>query len=279
MSKEAFPTLPTSTFTRPVPVWKHAQSQTVTERFEIPSNLLVIILLIQARPQLGKLSSTSQICKDTMLKFKSKIEYSTNVKSASITFLVSGSAEAVKQSKKQLVRLLSAKVTDYIMVPSSVRPFIVGKQGAVLKRLTSETGTQIQVPKFDENLAESEDDEIIITITGNLDDIQEAKCAIDAIVQERSLNYRKRLEIERSFHRLLSGANKSNIKSLENEFDVKIHIPPFDTELSAEAKPNEIVIVGDRSKALQCEAKILKQFEELVKININVEIIYQYRYN
>jgi hypothetical protein len=110
LSKEAFPTLPSSTSTRPVPVWKPTQSLSVTERFEIPSSMLVIDILIQARQQLGKLSNTSQVCKDVMLKFKSKIEYSTNRKSESITFLVSGSAEAVKQSKKNLLRLLSAKV-------------------------------------------------------------------------------------------------------------------------------------------------------------------------
>ncbi len=104
LSDEAFPTLPTSTNgSNYVPVWKPAQSLSVTERFEIPLDL--------ARPQFGKLSSTNQVCKDTMLKFKSKIEYSTSSKSASITFLVSGSAEGVKQSKKQLVWLLSARVS------------------------------------------------------------------------------------------------------------------------------------------------------------------------
>ena len=72
------------------------------------------------------------------------------------------------------------------MVPSSVRPFIVGKQGANLKNITTLTGTTINIPKFD-GTEDADDAEIVITITGNLDAIEEAKQEIDAIVAERVL--------------------------------------------------------------------------------------------
>jgi hypothetical protein len=70
-----------------------------------------------------------------------------------------------------------------MMVPASVRAHIVGKGGATLKAIIASTGTTIQVGKY-EGEAE-EDDDIIVTITGSLGAIQDAKREIDAIVGER----------------------------------------------------------------------------------------------
>jgi hypothetical protein len=109
LSNEAFPGLPVSA-PKPVASWIPKKMNTgITDRFEIPAKMLVYHIN-KARQQLGKQTSASQVCKEVMNKFKSKIEYSTNQKSQSMTFLISGSAEAVNLSKKYLMNTLTIKV-------------------------------------------------------------------------------------------------------------------------------------------------------------------------
>jgi transcription antitermination factor NusA-like protein len=71
------------------------------------------------------------------------------------------------------------------------------------------------------------------------------------------------VEIERSFHRLLVGANRSNLNALEGEFEVKVHVPPFDTDSADDKKLNEIVIVGDRNQVLRCDDRLKQIYEDL----------------
>ncbi len=128
-----------------------------------------------------------------MSKFKSTIEYSTT-KSQSMTFLITGTTEAVKLSKKHLMNTLSVKVcrvdqvAESMMVPATCRAHIVGKQGATLKSIIQKTGTTIQVDKY-EGDGSNDEDEIVITINGTMDAIQEAKGFIDAIVAERVFKF------------------------------------------------------------------------------------------
>jgi rRNA processing protein Krr1/Pno1 len=77
------------------------------------------------------------------------------------------------------------KVSESIMIPASVRSHIVGKQGVTLKNIIAKTGTSIQVDKYDTNGAINDEDEIVVTITGTLGAIQEAKQEIDQIVAQR----------------------------------------------------------------------------------------------
>jgi hypothetical protein len=116
LSDEAFPGLPTSDAPKPLASWKPIQKVPIgiTERFEIPAHMLVRIFN-QARQQLGKQTSVSSVCKEVMMKYKSNIEYSTNQKSKSMTFLVTGSVDSVKQSKKHLMNSLTVKVIFFLL--------------------------------------------------------------------------------------------------------------------------------------------------------------------
>jgi hypothetical protein len=77
------------------------------------------------------------------------------------------------------------KVTESIMIPASARSHVVGKQGITLKSIIAKTGTTIQVDKYDTNSGTNDEDEIVVTISGTLGAILEAKQEIDLIVAER----------------------------------------------------------------------------------------------
>ncbi|KAJ3313676.1 hypothetical protein HDV04_001686 [Boothiomyces sp. JEL0838] len=252
-STDSFPSLPKSQ-PKVVNSWKPPKSavKTTTERLEIPLNM-------QVRQQLGKQTSASQVCKDLMQKHKTSIEFSTNKNTQSLTFIITGLPENVKLARKQLLNILAVKITETITIPVMVRPFLLGKGGSALKELTNRTLTNIQIPKFDKN--NETDEDIQISITGHFEAIQDAKKEIDALVAQRTSNHYQRVTIERSFHPFLAGANKSNVTQLEEEFGIKIHIPPYDAE-STDKKADEILLVGERAETLKCEAKLLSLYEE-----------------
>ncbi|KAJ3273549.1 hypothetical protein HDV01_004316 [Terramyces sp. JEL0728] len=252
-SVDLFPSLPKSQ-PKALNQWKPPKStvRTTTERLEIPLNM-------QVRQQLGKQTSASQVCKDLMQKHKTSIEFSTNKNTQSLTFIVTGLPENVKVARKQLLNILAVKISETITIPVMVRPFLLGKGGAALKDLTSRTLTNIQIPKFDKN--NETDEDIQISITGHFEAIQDAKKEIDQLVAQRTSNHYHRVTIERSFHPFLAGANKSNISQLQEEFGIKIHIPPYDAE-STEKKADEILLVGERAEVLKCEAKLLSLYHD-----------------
>ncbi|KAJ3320393.1 hypothetical protein HDV06_005316 [Boothiomyces sp. JEL0866] len=252
-STDSFPSLPKS-LPKVVNSWKPPKSavRTTTERLEIPLNM-------QVRQQLGKQTSASQVCKDLMQKHKTSIEFSTNKNTQSLTFIITGLPENVKIARKQLLNILAVKITETVTIPVMVRPFLLGKGGAALKDLTSRTLTNIQIPKFDKN--NETDEDIQISITGHFEAIQDAKKEIDELVAQRTSNHYQRVTIERSFHPFLAGANKSNVGQLQEEFGIKIHIPPYDAE-STDKKADEILLVGERAEVLKCEAKLLSLYQD-----------------
>jgi hypothetical protein len=71
----------------------------------------------------------------------------------------------------------------------------VGKQGAILKAIIAQTGTTIQVGKYEKSDDNSEEDEIVVTINGSVGAIEDAKQEIDRIVAERVNNANSRVLI------------------------------------------------------------------------------------
>ena len=177
-SDSSFPALPMSNQGQKLKNWNPVvHTRQVTERFEIPANMLV-------RQQLGKQASASKVCKDVMTMFKTKIEYSTNQKSQSLTLLVSGAPDAVAKSKTSLVNMLTVKITEVMKIPQMVRPALVGKQGVNLRNLETLSGTSIQLPRY-QDTDNSELDDLEVTITGSKEAIELAKSFIEELVVEK----------------------------------------------------------------------------------------------
>ncbi|KAI8900634.1 hypothetical protein BC833DRAFT_581227 [Globomyces pollinis-pini] len=196
-----------------------------------------------------------------MLAHKTTIEYSTNNNNNSLTFLITGLKPDVALSRKKLLHSLSVHVTHQMNIPASVRPSLLGKQGATLKDITMRTLTSIQIPKYDPN-TDTDDIDIVISITGDLEAIQLAKAEIDEIVAQKTKNHYVRILIDKSFHQFIAGPNKSQTNLLQLEYNIKIHIPPFDLDASVKGS-DEIVLVGERLNVLNCQQHILQLYADL----------------
>ena len=122
-----------------------------------------------------------------------------------------------------------------IPIAMSLRPHIIGRQGAVVQGILKRTGARIQVPKAEESsMLDGDDDDddmmIDVVIEGNALSAELARREIEAIVNERTSNVNLRLrDIPAEFFPYIAGPHQSGIKALENGRQLTVEIPHYYT--------------------------------------------------
>ena len=169
-----------------------------------------------------------------------------------------------------------------IPIPSHVRPYIIGRQGAVIQGISKRTGARIQIPKAEENaLPNVEDDDgvtIDITIEGDAVAAEMARREIEAIVNERTSTVNLRLrDIPPEFYPFIAGPRNSKVSALEDGRQLKIQVPHYHTwsdrpppqppssgmPIFVPSHRNHIRISGDRQAAQEAQAELERQVEQL----------------
>ncbi|KAI9334558.1 hypothetical protein BDR26DRAFT_920825 [Obelidium mucronatum] len=276
-SEDLFPALPPSTSTAPKPTqaWRPAVTKSsivepgtkklgsgkkVAESLEIPFSSQ------EKLPSTGK-NSVADHARSIGLKHQVTIDVLAN----RTTFVITGRPDSVKLARRDFVTAIGVQVTEVVIVPSSVRPHLLGAGGKNLKDLTLRTGTSIQVPKAakPEDGAEIvEDDEQPVTIKGNFEGVRDAKKEILELVLKKTQNSNSRLIVDRAYHPFIAGANNSTVEAIEAKTGTRIHIPPLvvlseKKEGAPEKNLNEIVIAGPRDGVKAAEEEIRTLYEEL----------------
>lgn len=196
-------------------------------------------------------------------------------------FDATGPSEAAQQALKELVHQIGAKVTINVPIPQSVRPFIIGKQGATIKALQDKTGARIQLPKAEDVVLsglDDDDDLIDVTVEGNTLSARAAHDAILKIVGERTANVSTRLRgIPAEFYPFIADPRNGLLPSLESN-GVQVRVPPLQpwsaqppTAPAAGARPvfspaaneNHIQLAGERVAVQNARADIEKLADEL----------------
>jgi hypothetical protein len=164
----------------------------------------------------------------------------------------------------------------------SVRPYIIGKQGSVIKGISERTGARIQVSKADDSsILNGEDDDTltVVTIEGDPVAAYMARQEVEAIVNERTSTVNLRLrDIPAEFYPYLAGPRNAGADAFEDGRQVKVHIPPYQS-WSHQPPPqvpnpgdlpqfvahpdSHIRVSGDRLAAQQVRVEIQRQVEEL----------------
>ncbi|KAI8619568.1 hypothetical protein BC830DRAFT_1165251 [Chytriomyces sp. MP71] len=286
--EDLFPALPSSSAPKVTQAWRPAMAKSaapaangaagarktgtgkrVTETFEIPISMQVVVGS-QKLPLNGK-GSVADLAKILGLRTQTTIEVLAN----RTTFVITGKPDSVKSCRREIVQHVGATVTEVVLVPSSVRPHILGAGGKNLKDLTLRTGTNINVPKAikpaktgdNDDETVDDDDEQPITIKGNFEGVSEAKREIEELVLKRTQNLHSRILIDRSFHPFIAGANNATVESIEASTGARIHIPPMvpadKKEGVPEKNPNEISLVGSRDAIKAAELQIRALHENL----------------
>ncbi|ODH12842.1 hypothetical protein ACO22_07861 [Paracoccidioides brasiliensis] len=198
----------------------------------------------------------------------------------SIIFEGKGSVEAVRQALREVAQQVGSKQRVSVPIPASARPYIIGRQGAVVQGIHDRTGARINVPKPQGSLFSDEDDDCVtidVEIEGDAVAAEMARREIEAIVKERSSNINLRLKnVPPEFFPFIAGAHNAYLTELEERTKTQIRVPRYDTwsrppppeaaagQVKFSPDPDRhIQISGERSAAQQARAEIEQRAEEL----------------
>ncbi|KAL8905030.1 MAG: hypothetical protein Q9207_002886 [Kuettlingeria erythrocarpa] len=213
---------------------------------------------------------------------KAKVEMKPG-RNGTLIFEGTGPVDATRQALRDVAREVGSKQSVKIPIPLSVRPHIIGRQGAVVQAITKRTGARVHVPKADEiAVPEHEDDDnhrIDVTIEGDAVAAEMARREIESIVDERTSTVNMRLrDIPEEYYPFIAGPRNARIRALENGRNINIHVPQYHTwslqpppqapatGAMPQFEPNRgshIKISGDRNAAQQVREEIQRQVEEL----------------
>ncbi|RAH85912.1 RNA binding effector protein Scp160 [Aspergillus japonicus CBS 114.51] len=199
----------------------------------------------------------------------------------SIIFEGKGSADAVRQALKEVAQQVGSKQSVRVPIPTSARPHIIGRQGAVVQDIQQRTGARVQVPRADESASADDfddDDTIDVLIEGDAVAAEMARREIEAIVRERASNMSLRLKtIPPEFFPFIAGAHNAQLREIEQRTKAQVHVPRYDTWQSQpppqEADPGHVQfapvsdrhihISGERTAAQEARAEIERLAAEL----------------
>ncbi|CAO1613311.1 unnamed protein product [Parajaminaea phylloscopi] len=269
------------------PVWSGTapviQRAVFQESFTIPFNEANSARVSAAMTQIQK-------------KYKNavKVEASTTRSTSITTFVVKGANEAaVKSARKELTVALAKRVSLEVMIPQSLRAFVIGAKGKNFKAITEQTGCRVNLPRQEDAAAGDaivppvssrdevdydNDGQIAVTVEGDEGNAMQAVKMIQAIVAERTSRTTQRLStIEHVFYPFISGPKGANAARLEADVgggDVSVRVPPraaFLQPKEAAAEEDEprkerdlsIIVTGDRERVQAVVQAIENQVDEM----------------
>ena len=213
---------------------------------------------------------------------KANVEMKTGP-NGNIIFRGTGPVDATRQALKDLAKEVGSKQQVKVPIPMSVRPHVIGRQGAVIQGISKRTGARVQIPKVDESpvpaTADDDSQTIDVSIEGDAVAAEMARQEIENIVKERTSTVNMRLrDVPPELFPFLAGPHNAGITSLEDGRPITIHVPHYHT-WSDQPPPqppsggvlpqfmpsasHHIRISGDREAAQEAKAEIERQVEEL----------------
>ncbi|CEP16639.1 hypothetical protein [Parasitella parasitica] len=239
------------------------------------------VLGLPASQQIANMSTTplgfnsSNVIQKVIQETGTNIIASTN-RSGTTSFVIQGSPADVARAKRELIAGLVIKITEDITVPANTRRFIIGAKGANLKQIEAKSNTRINFPrKEDEEFIHNDEDSeevVIVNIVGDAQGIRIAKEEIQKIVGEKAAKQTIKIEnLDSKYYLFLAGPQNSNIKKLDEEFNVKIHIPAVIVDGNTN-RVTAISITGDKEKVQLAKQALEKAYANIEKTSRTVAI-------
>ena len=214
---------------------------------------------------------------------KASVEMKTGP-NGNIIFRGTGPTDATRQALKDLAREVGSKQQVKVPIPMSVRPHVIGRQGAVIQGISKRTGARVQIPKAEESpaAASMDDDDsqtIDVSIEGDAVAAEMARQEIENIVRERTSTVNMRLrDVPPELFPFIAGPHNAGVTTLEDGRPIRVHVPHYHTWSDQPPPPppsagmppqfmpsanQHIRISGDREAAQEVKAEIERQVEDL----------------
>uniref|UniRef100_A0A2M3ZY85 Putative vigilin n=1 Tax=Anopheles triannulatus TaxID=58253 RepID=A0A2M3ZY85_9DIPT len=176
----------------------------VTEEIVIPAKHH--ISLIGAGGVL--INSIMEECGGVSIKFPSSDSKSDKV-------IVRGPKEDVERAKQQLLELSSEKELSSFSVQIRAKPqhhkFLIGKNGASIKKIRDKTGARVIFPGV------NDEDNEAITIIGKKENVEEAKAELEAIIKNIDNIVEDELTIDPKYHKHFVSNRGKVLRRIEEE--------------------------------------------------------------
>ncbi|CEP22378.1 unnamed protein product [Cyberlindnera jadinii] len=188
------------------------------------------------------------------------IESTLSTKTQDRSFIVTGKPNDVARVRRELVRRLTKPVAESFKVPASTRSAIIGSGGRNLKPIVEATATKIDIERSQtpSSTDQEDDDEITVTITGDVDGVLEAKKSILAIVEEETKTLTARITVPERV--------RPFVQPLESSEE--------DLVVAGPNKNGIITISGLRDEVISKKNELSQEFDSLnKKIKVDVKTI------
>jgi len=204
--------------------------------------------------------SSHVLCAEITKTTGARIEMSV-AKDNSLSFIVSGKADAVPKAKKLILEKFQTQSSHSVRIPKEHHKLILGKKGARLQSLEVATGTKISVPNVN-------DSSELITIVGSREGIAKATNDIMSRSSELLKQYVESFSVPKMYHPFLTGGNNSNVNALNSEYDVRINIPPNNVH------SDDITVMGEKEAIAKVKDILIKTYTDMEKTcgTISVEV-------
>ncbi|KFB44551.1 hypothetical protein ZHAS_00012431 [Anopheles sinensis] len=176
----------------------------VTEELVIPAKHH--ISLIGAGGML--INSIMEECGGVSIKFPSSDSKSDKV-------VVRGPKDDVERAKQQLLELASEKELSSYSVQIRAKPqhhkFLIGKNGASIKKIRDKTGARVIFPGVNDQ------DNEVITIIGKKENVEEAKTELEAIIKNIDNIVDDEISVDPKYHKHFVSMRGKVLKRIEEE--------------------------------------------------------------
>ncbi|XP_058054967.1 vigilin [Anopheles bellator] len=225
----------------------------VTEEIVIPAKHH--ISLIGAGGML--INAIMEECGGVSIKFPSSDSKSDKV-------IVRGPKEDVERAKWQLLELSSEKELSSFSVQIRAKPqhhkFLIGKNGASIKKIRDKTGARVIFPGV------NDEDNEAITIIGKKENVEEAKAELEAIIKNIDNIVEDELSMDPKFHKHFVSNRGKVLKRIEEECGgMSISFPRSDRG----ERPDRVTLKGPKDcieTAKQRMLEIVGELESMVTI-------------
>lgn len=186
-----------------------------------------------------------------MIKEKTGV---TRIDAEGEVFSIIGPPEAVAMAELAIRELIEKGymslayenfTADFATVHPSSFPDIIGKQGAVIQKIKAECKVEIDIPSVPKNPPENK--KFKISLVGSGEAVEKAKAVIESIVMyyHHEITHpglvHEELDIQEWNYRFLIGRGGSEMRHIQNNYQVKVYIPRAGKSMNP-----KVVVVGER---------------------------------
>uniref|UniRef100_A0A182NM90 K Homology domain-containing protein n=1 Tax=Anopheles dirus TaxID=7168 RepID=A0A182NM90_9DIPT len=225
----------------------------VSEEVEIPAKHHISLI----GPGGMLINSIMEECGGVSIKFP-------NSESKSDKVVIRGPKEDVERAKQQLLELASEKeLSSYsvqIRAKAQHHKFLIGKNGASIKKIRDKTGARVIFPGVNDQ------DNEVITIIGKKENVEEAQAELEAIIKNIDNIVEDEMVVEPKHHKHFVANRGKVLHRIEEECGgMRISFPPSNREVGND----RVALKGPKDcieAAKQRILEIVQELESMVRI-------------